>query len=302
MSDAARYAVGALLAVASGAVLNLGVLIQKKAVNLVPADGANLMARLIRDRKWVGGLLLQFVVGTPMYAAAQIFIGPALIPGLMATGLVVLALGSPLVAGESLRTRDFVAVGIVVVAVALFGLSRLSIDLGKVDVLAGTLALRFVGMTVAASVLAAVLYLLSGIRAGWRGNLVILASGLLYALGNLWLGATMGALSRIVEGGRATALIAGGAAALAVVIATNVVSMVWTQTAFQHGKAATLMPLQQVPIQIVPAVSYFAVFLMSPPAPSSPFLVVAGVALIVAGSTILGSGGADRGTGGAARH
>ena len=97
MSDTARYLLGALLAVASGAVFNLGVLIQKKAVNTVPADGANLMHRLVRDRKWVSGLLLQFVVGTPMYAAAQIFIGPALIPGLMATGLVVLpAWGGPI--------------------------------------------------------------------------------------------------------------------------------------------------------------------------------------------------------------
>jgi hypothetical protein len=292
VSDTTRYLVGALLAVASGAVLNLGVLIQKKSVNAVTAEGATLMIRLLRDRRWVVGLLLQFVIATPMYAGAQLFIGPALIPGLMATGLVVLALGSPLVAGESLRRADLLAVGVVVLAVALFGASRLSIDLEEVNVLEGALAARFALMTAAAAVLAVVLYAVSGARQAWRGLLVIVASGLLFALGNLWLGAVMAVLGRVVGGARDSATLLGGAVSLAVVIGTNVLSVVWTQTAFRHGKAATLMPLQQVPIQIVPVVSYFAVFLQTPPHPSSPYFVAGGVVLILVGSAILGTGGA----------
>jgi hypothetical protein len=250
----------------------------------------------------VTGLALQFAIGTPMYAAAELLIGPTLIPGLMATGLIVLALGSPMVAGEPLRKTDLAAVAIIVVAVALFGLSRLSIDLGGMDLLRASLVLRFAAMTAAVTVLALLLFVIARVRKAGRGSLLIFAAGLLFSLGNLWLGVVMAALARIVSGAAHMPLVVAGAVALAVVIATNLVSVVWTQEAFRHGRAASLVPLQQVPIQIVPALSYFLVFLLSPPLPSSPYLAIGGVLLILVGSTILGAGtGASAGHGGAER-
>ena len=289
MTGAARYVVGAGLAVGAGAIYNLGVLVQKKAVNAVVPGTGSLMARLVRDRLWVSGLALQFLLGTPLYAAAQLFIGPTLVPGLMATGLIVLALGSPLIAGEPLRKLDLVAVAVIVLAVGLFGLSRLSVDLASMDLLGGPLVLRFSAMTAAVIGLALALLLAAASLASRRGTLVILASGLVYSLGNLWLGVVMAILARLAGGERQAPLLVAGLVAIAVMIATNVLAVIWTQRAFRHGKAAALVPLQQVPIQIVPALSYFVVFLQPPARPWSPYVALAAVALVVAGSALLGA-------------
>jgi hypothetical protein len=295
MTATIRYVVGASLAVGAGALYNIGVLVQKKAVNSIGAKTGSLMAHLVKNRLWLLGLGIQFLLGTPLYAAAQLFIGPTLIPGLMATGLIVLALGSPLVAGEPLRKTDLAAVGIIVVAVGLLGLSRLSVDLATVDLLGGPLVLRFCVLSAAAVGLALALVVACASLPSRRGTLLIIASGLVYALGNLWLGVVMTVLARFAGGDRQMPLVAAGLVSLAMVIATNLLSVVWTQRAFRHGKAASLVPLQQVPIQIIPALSYFVVFLLPPAQPWSPYLALGGIGLVILGSALLGAGSGEGG-------
>jgi hypothetical protein len=285
----ARYLAGALLAVLAGAVLNLGVLIQKKAVNATPAGPGPLMGRLLRNRVWMGGFALQFLLGSPMYAGAQLLIGPALIPGLMATGLIVLALGSPLVAGEPVRGSDWAGVALIIVAVALLGLSRLSVDLRVIDVFGGPLLVRLAVSTAALAVLAFGLQTASRGVPGARGPLLILGSGILFALGNLWLGVLMAGFARLFLGEVTTRNLAGVAAAAALVAATNLLSVVWTQNAFREGRATMLVPLQQVPMQVIPAASYFVVFLQAPADASSVLLAGLAVTLILGGAVVLGA-------------
>ena len=57
------------------------------------------------------------------------------------------------------------------------------------------------------------------------------------------------------------------------------------------------MPLQQVPIQILPAVAYFAVFRLPPARPWSGWLAAGAVAMVLAGSAVLGSRTAGEGRG-----
>ena len=52
------------------------------------------MRRLFRNRTWVLGVIFGLGGGTAAYMIAQSMIGPALTPGLMASGLIVLAIGS----------------------------------------------------------------------------------------------------------------------------------------------------------------------------------------------------------------
>ena len=287
----AGYIAGTLLAIAAGAVNNLGVLIQKKAVNTMSAAGVEggLMRSLIRSRLWLSGVALQIGAGTPMYVAAQFFIGPTLVPGLMATGLIVLALGSPAVAGEPIRRIDYLGMALVVVAVALFGLSRLAVDLGATDLFGGEPRRRFLVMNALVWAMSLALVIASRPMEPLRGWLLILAAGLSYALGNLWLGVGAAFVGRMVAGELGSAMFAGLAVSLAAILAGNVLSLVWTQQAFRFGRAAALIPLQQAPMQILPALSYFVVFLGRPPDPASPWLAGAGVLLILAGAALLGS-------------
>ena len=122
------YWAGVAAAIAAGIAFNLGMLIQKLAVAKTAA-GSSLMRQLIRSPLWLGGFVLQFIIGMPLNMLAQSLIGPAIIPGLMAVGLVVLAVGAVRLAGEPMRLADIAGISLVIAAVIVFGLSRMSVDM-----------------------------------------------------------------------------------------------------------------------------------------------------------------------------
>jgi len=68
------------------------------------------------------------------------------------------------------------------------------------------------------------------------------------------------------------------------------------QGAFVSGKASTVVPVQQVPIQIFPPLVFFLVYAPFRPSALSLVLVGSGVALVLAGAWLLGreSGDAPR--------
>ena len=59
------------------------------------------------------------------------------------------------------------------------------------------------------------------------------------------------------------------------------------QQAFQHGQASSLIPIQQVPIQLGPIFVYFSIFMLTPPQIYSfPFMLIA-VGCIILSSFLL---------------
>jgi len=82
------------------------------------------------------GLLLQIVIGgLVFYFIAIIFLGPALVPGLMSAGLIVLALGSVKILKETLGKEEIFGILLMIVGVTLLGFSELSIDVSTFDIL-----------------------------------------------------------------------------------------------------------------------------------------------------------------------
>ncbi len=71
------------------------------------------------------GLLLQIVIGgLVFYFIAIIFIGPAIVPGLMSVGLIVLALGSVKMLKETLGKEEIIGILLMIGGVSLLGLSN----------------------------------------------------------------------------------------------------------------------------------------------------------------------------------
>ncbi len=125
-----RYAAGVAAALAAGAAYNVGQLAQKIAVNRLPAEraraGAGFVAGLLRSPLWLVGFGVVFLVGTPLNIVAAAWLGPAILPGLMSLGLVVLTVGAVTVAGERLGAADVAGVALVMAGIALIGLSHLA--------------------------------------------------------------------------------------------------------------------------------------------------------------------------------
>ena len=85
------YWLGVLLAIFSGVSHYTGFLIEKSIINKMPPD-VKLMKNLVRTPLWLFALFLRFGIGTIFFMIAQVLIGPVLIPGLIASGLVILVL------------------------------------------------------------------------------------------------------------------------------------------------------------------------------------------------------------------
>ena len=80
------YLLGVILTVFSGVIVNIAVVMQKYVINNLPEGEEKLMKTLIRKPMWLTGLIMQLALSGILTIVAQILIGPALVPGLMASG------------------------------------------------------------------------------------------------------------------------------------------------------------------------------------------------------------------------
>ena len=124
------YGLGIFFGIIAGISNFFGQVLQKKAINdLSPEKRAEgLMKALIRDRTWLSGLAIMFVICSVFMFLAQMVIGAALVPGLMASGFIVLTIGSVVILKEKLTLKEILAIVILVAAVIVISFSRLAIE------------------------------------------------------------------------------------------------------------------------------------------------------------------------------
>lgn len=280
------YILGICAAVAAGITFNLGMVIQKVAVMRTRKEG-NLFRQLVRSPLWLSGFALQFIVGMPLNMLAQANIGPAIIPGLMSIGLVVLAIAAVWLAHETVSLSDGVGIFLVMAAVALIGFSRLSIDPSGIIFFKRDFLVRLVLFTAAVAALSLICHLFQKQYSRFRGVLRTLNAGLLFVQSNLWLGILMGFLGRWSAGQYTNwDLLPVGAASI-ITFAGSMLGIGETQRAFQVGDATKLIPIQSLPVQILPLVSYFTVFCLPSPGVMALPLAATAAVLILAGSALL---------------
>ena len=73
-----------------------------------------LLDNIAKDKTWLLGLILQLAIGSVFFMVAQLLIGPDLVPGLMAAGLIVLAIGSVRILGETLKRDEYIGIIIMI--------------------------------------------------------------------------------------------------------------------------------------------------------------------------------------------
>jgi hypothetical protein len=312
------YLWGVIFALLSGVSNQAGHIVQKIAVNEVAgaagSERAGFFGRLLRRPLWVLGLVLEIGVGSVFFLLAQVYAGPALIPGLMASGLIVLALGSAWILREPLALTDLLGIASVIAAAVLLGLSRLSIDLATFDILDPGFLWRGALFTLAVLVLFMAL-LLAGkdrrrghrdsagansatltrggansatlARGRLRGLNHALCSGLLFVLSNFWVGPFTGTVLRLFQGRFNLSLVVMFAFTSAALVLTNLFGIAEMQRAFRVGRAAVAVPVQMLPTQVAPALVYLVVFHLQPPSGVALLLFVLGAVLTVASSFLI---------------
>jgi len=284
------YLYGVILAIASGISNNVGTLLQKKVVNDLPAEAKEqrFFRSLVKNPMWLAGLVFQLAIGTAFFMLAQIYIGPALIPGLMAVGLIVLAIGSVKLIGESLTRTEVIGITLIMAAIFTIAFSELVIDIIVFDFLETGFLTRVALFTSAIIVL---ILILETSQRRWtriRAITRALMSGLFIAMSNYWIAILMATIVHVFDGTFVLLELGLFAISAVILVLDNIFALGTLQSAFISGQANLIIPIQQVPIQIIPGFVFLLLFFLPVPSALSLVLFFAGVGMIVMSSFLLG--------------
>jgi len=282
------YVLGVILTILAGVIVNCGTIMMKYEINRLPKGEEKLMMTLVKKPIWLGGLIIQLAISGVLTIVAQILIGPALVPGLMASGLIILALGSVKILKESLKTSEIIAIVLLIIGILFLGLSTLQIDATDVNavIINVDFNVRLFTYTFIFILGFITCNLLRRKFEKYGSILIAFGSGLLFAVANLYLSPLMAIFANpIVHPWQIIMMII----CIAFVILLNAIAIIRINVAFTGGKLSNLTGVQQVPIQISPIFVYFVVFAL--PAPfllAIPYLFI-GIVLIIISTFLLGT-------------
>jgi hypothetical protein len=285
--EASLYWIGILFALLAGWSHYSGLIIEKLVVNKLDPDD-KLMKNLVRTPKWLLAIFIRFGIGSIFFLFAQLFIGPAIIPGLMASGLIILAIGSIKIIGENLKRIELLAIAMMITSITLIGFSELSIELAETNLLEVNFILRISISTIIMFLIAFLFQFLQIKFEKYRGILLALISGLMFSLSNYWISPLIGVIAHIFSGSFILPELILFLVSSAILIIVNIYGVTKMAESFRYGRASNLVPFQNVPVQLTPSILYFLVFNLPPPSIFSVIFFILAVILIIICSFILG--------------
>ena len=234
------------------------------------------------------GLLLQIVIGgLVFYFIAIIFIGPALVPGLMSVGLIVLALGSVKMLKETLGKEEIIGILLMIGGISMLGLSNLSFDVSTFNILNSGFIFRIVVFTIVVLSLAILFEILRRKHEKFKGLLMAIETGLILSLNTVWASPGTTVVTHLIDGIIINEEIIFGIIVCIILLLIVAIGTTIGQITLKYGQANILAPLTSVPIQIIPVISFFIVFLSTPPSVLSVIFMIIGFTLIIISSFLL---------------
>jgi multidrug transporter EmrE-like cation transporter len=279
------YIIGVVFAILAGTIASSGNILQKNAVNKIPKEKRDekFMRTLVKSPSWVIGTIMCYVISAVFMLLAQNSIGPALIPGLFASGLIVLAIGSVKLIGERLKTVEFFAVILIVIAVLILGLSELDISADEIGTIDLFLMIRIIIFSIIILILWIFNTILSKKDIKHKGIVLSIAAGYQFILSNVWTFCLLISINSISRGSALSLDIMMLCLALIIIILNNYLGIKQTQEAYKYAQASQVQPTQEVPKQISTVFIYFFVFLKMASGISISFIITGSILVIVGG-------------------
>ncbi len=283
---------GIFLALAGGIANNSGALLQKYAINKIPKEEKEkgFFKKLLKNPLWLLGLFLIIVASGVLQMAAQWYIGGALIPGLLAFGMIVLTIGAVKILGEKMKLLEYLGIALMIGGVVMIGLS--SLEITSEDMINLTDRIFLIRFGIFSGVIL-ILWLVSrqiGKRVE-RGKTVFLAFGssFPYAIANAWLQPMIYVATELFSGNASAFNIVFFILSLSLLGVINIFGIAHLQDAFKHGDASKVYPLGQIPQQIAPIVLFYGIYLKTSPLSYSIYLLIAGAIIILIAGFLLGA-------------
>ena len=281
------YSFGVFFAVLAGITNFTGQILQKKAINAVaPENRPQLMKHLIRTPVWIAGFLMVTLINVIFIAIAQSLIGAALIPGLTASGFIVLGIGSVKLLGENIKKEEIIAIGLLVIGIIFISLSRLAIEGDFLRFQDNFFNVRIGLFTIIAFICWFTLYFQGKKMQKGKAIIMALGTGFPFVLQNIWVQPLLLSFPALFGSGDIQALPVFVVSFLIVVLG-GILGIIHFQHAMAEGNASIVIPIQQIPQQVAPIFIYFVIYMLAVPGVWSYFYVISGILLIIAAGFIL---------------
>jgi hypothetical protein len=290
------YVVGVILALAGGIANNTGALMQKFAINKIPKEEREkgYYKKLFKSVYWIIGLLLIVGASGALITFAQFYIGGALIPGLMAVGMIVLTIGAVKILGEKLTLIEYIGIAVMIIGIVLIGLSALEITNDEVENFITDTNLN-TNYLIRLGVFSVVLFIL------WIGSrqlgkrlekgktiFLTLGSSFPFALANAWMQPLMVLINEFINKNFTALNIILLIVSVLIVSVINILGIGHLQDAFKYGDASLVYPIGQIPQQIAPIIIFYGIYLKNSPKVYSLYFLLIGIILIVIAGFLLG--------------
>lgn len=285
-----HYIIGTIFALLAGVSTYIGLAIEKKAVNKIPAENRSkgFLKTLLKSRLWVLGILIHIGLGTVFFVIAQFMIGPALVPGIMISGLVVLIIAASKIVGEKFTLVDIAGILMLVIGAIFIAASQLVIDSSKIN-LADKKIIFHIFLF---SFLILGLWLLSNLISAksikYKALFKGLAAGFPYCIGNFWITVFYASMIPVFKGNSSSILVFFLIISFIILIVSNIFGITEIQAALKCGEVGYVIPIQQIPVQITPILYFYYVFMLKTPGNNSLIWILIGMVLIITGGFMLG--------------
>ena len=248
-----NYFWGVLFAIVAGITFNLGWVLQKKVVNEIQSQTTetNIRPILIHKPLWLFGAFMTLIPTIAFFLIAQSLIGPALVPGLMSAGYIVLIIGTVKIIKTRLTKGQILGIILIVLGVIAIGASQLQINLTDVDTANNPFLIRTIVYSIIIFGLWQLLFQTARKQTPHKALLKALSSAFPFCLSDFWVIFALAVMSKWGDSLTITTtndwiLWALGCGFF---IWANLDNVWETQVAFQYGDASVVIPIQQVPTQ-----------------------------------------------------
>ncbi|MBD3350484.1 MAG: hypothetical protein GF364_03260 [Candidatus Lokiarchaeota archaeon] len=283
------YLLGVTFAIAGGIINHTGQLLQKIEINKLTKEeqDKDFLRNLIRNPRWLLGLAFVVVFGGILLLLANHFIGGAIIAGLAASGMLVLVWGGVKFLNEKLKPSEYAGIAMIIIGIALLGLSEISIDFEVGDFSDSAFAIRMTLFTIILFVLWVAFRILGDKVERGKSLCFAFAAALPFCLNNTWLQPFTKSIKSITNGVIDPAVIITFIIGCTILILANSVGIAHLQYAFQHGDVSKVVPLQKIPMQLSPIILYYIIYQNEAPSDLSTIFMIFGMILILISGFLL---------------
>ncbi|WXG43715.1 MAG: hypothetical protein WED04_06700 [Promethearchaeati archaeon SRVP18_Atabeyarchaeia-1] len=285
-----EYLIGVLAAILGGSISSVGVILQKRVVNKVHSGDKEkkFFRSLVKNPVWLLGLILGTFAPAVFVITAQLYIGPALTPGLMSAGLIVLAIGSVRINNEHLDRSDYAGIILMIAAIFFLGESQLAVPMKDFDLNAQWVLTNSIIYGLILFALCGLFVVIQKRSTSYRTIWLIFAAGCMFAQENFWIAPLSGTVFGAFTGNATSNELIFFVVSSVFLVVAALIAVATQQTAYKYGQASTLNTLQQFPTQISPPIVFLFVLAQTPRFYYSlPLFLLIGTPLVIVSSYLL---------------